>query len=77
MSDPYARFIVIRKKVKMAYNRQAHELMESTLQVLRARQKVNGVDAYAYMTGLLMPNISLTDAKRIAKLVLDDEKEGK
>ena len=61
----------------MAYNRQAHELMEATLQVLRARQKETGVDAYAYMTGLLMPNIPLTDAKRIAKLVLDDEKEGK
>jgi hypothetical protein len=61
----------------MAYNRQAHDLMESILQVLKARQKVNGVDAYAYITGLMMPNISLTDAQRLAKLVLDDEKEGK
>jgi hypothetical protein len=59
----------------MAYNRQAHDLMESTLQVLIARQKETGVNAYAYMTGLLMPNISLTDAQRLAKLVL--EKEGK
>jgi hypothetical protein len=61
----------------MAYSPQAHNLMESILQVLKARQKVTGVDAYAYMTGLMMPNISLTDAHRLAKLVLDDEKEGK
>lgn len=59
----------------MAYNRQAHDLMEATLKVLIERQKETGVNAYAYMTGLLMPNISLTDAQRLAKLVL--EKEGK
>lgn len=61
----------------MTYNRQAHELLESTLQVLRARQKETGVDAYAYMTGLLMPNVNLTDAKRIAKLVLKEAEEKK
>ena len=61
----------------MAYSREAHDLMEATLKVLIERQKTTGVNAYAYMTGLLMVNISLTDAKRIAKLVLEDEKEGK
>lgn len=57
----------------MAYNSQAHDLMEATLQVLLSRQKATGVNAYAYMTGLLMPNIALVDAKRLAKMVLEKD----
>jgi hypothetical protein len=57
----------------MAYSPQAHNLMESILQVLKARQKVTGVDAYAYMTGLLMPNIDLATAIRITNMILEME----
>ena len=54
----------------MAYNREAHELIEATLQKMIATEPET---AYARMVGYLMPNVNLTDAKMIARLV--EEKE--
>ena len=56
----------------MAYNRQAHELLESAFEVLKDKKN----EPYAYMLGLLIPNVGLEDAERIAKMILamDSEK---
>jgi hypothetical protein len=69
MSHPYARFIVIRKKVKMAYSREAHELLDQTLEVLKTKTNY----AYPRMVGYLMVNVDLPTAQRIAKLVEEME----
>jgi hypothetical protein len=53
----------------MTYNKEAYELLEETLKVLQSKTK----HAYPRMVGYLIPNVSLTDAKRIAKLVEDFE----
>jgi hypothetical protein len=53
----------------MAYNREAHELLEATFKVLQAKTDY----AYPRMVGYLMPNVSLADAKRIAEIVLEWE----
>jgi hypothetical protein len=55
----------------MYYNREAHQLLEDTLKVLQTKRK----HAYPYMVGLLMPNVPLTEAKRIAKIVEEMESE--
>ena len=49
----------------MAYNREAHELIEATFKVLQTKTDY----AYPRMVGYLMPNVSLEDAKRIAEIV--------
>jgi hypothetical protein len=54
----------------MAYSREAHELLESALKVLKTKK---GSLAHSYMLGLLMPNVGLTDAQRIAKMILEME----
>ena len=54
----------------MTYSREAHELLDQTLEVLKAEK---GSLAYAYMVGLLMPNVSLPDAIRIAEMVSERE----
>ena len=53
----------------MAYNRQAHELLEEAFQELKTKSKY----PWPFMVGLLMPNVNLTDAKRIAKLISEME----
>lgn len=55
----------------MAYNREAHELLEDAFKVLQTKKK----HAWPYMVGMLMPNVNLTDAKRIAKLIEEMEAE--
>jgi hypothetical protein len=55
----------------MSYNREAHELLESAFKVLKHKK---GYDiAYAYMVGLLMPNVAMPDAVRIAKMISEME----
>ena len=54
----------------MAYNREAHELLEEAFQELKTKSKY----PWPFMVGLLMPNVNLTDAKRIAKVI--EEWEG-
>ena len=49
----------------MAYSREAHELLEATLQ--KMVKEYGGNLAYAKMVGYLMVNVPLADAKRIAK----------
>ena len=56
----------------MAYSREAHELLESALEVLKTKK---GKYAHSYMLGMLMPNIDLTTAQRIAKMILEMESE--
>lgn len=54
----------------MAYNRDAHDLLESAFKVLKNKK---GDLAWAYMVGLLMPNVGMEDAQRIAKIILEME----
>lgn len=54
----------------MAYNRDAHELLESALKVLKNKK---GVLAHSYMLGLLMPNVAMADAIRISRMILEME----
>lgn len=54
----------------MAYSKEAHDLLESALEVLKTKK---GRYAHSYMLGLLMPNVNLTDATRIAKMILEME----
>ena len=56
----------------MAYSREAHELLEGAFQVLKTKKN----EPYAYMLGLLIPNVGLTDARRIVEMILamDSEK---
>jgi hypothetical protein len=49
----------------MAYNREAHELLEATFKVLQTKTNY----AYPRMVGYLMPNVDLETAKRIAEIV--------
>ena len=54
----------------MAYSKESHELLEKAFQVLKTK-----VDyPYARMVGLLIPNVPLSEAKRIAKMI--EEMEG-
>ena len=70
MSYPYAKFIVIRKDTKMAYSSEAYDLLDSALEVLKAKR---GKYAHSYMLGLLMPNIDLVTAVRITNMILEME----
>lgn len=54
----------------MAYNKDAHDLLESAFKVLKNKK---GDTAWAYMVGLLMPNVGMEDAQRIAKIILEME----
>jgi hypothetical protein len=56
----------------MAYNREAHEMLESALKVL---QNKKGKYAHSYMLGLLMPNVEMVDAIRITRMILEMEVE--
>jgi hypothetical protein len=57
----------------MPYSKEAHDLLDQTFEALKTKK---GQFAWAYMVGLLMPNVSLEDAKRIAEIVegLDSDK---
>jgi hypothetical protein len=53
----------------MAYSKEAHDLLDQTLEVLKTK-----VDyPYARMVGYLMPNVDLETAQRIAKIVEEME----
>lgn len=54
----------------MAYNKEAHELLESALNVLKNKK---GKYAHSYMLGLLMPNVGMEDAIRITRMILEME----
>ena len=54
------------------YSKEAHDLLDSALEVLKTKK---GKYAHSYMLGLLMPNVGLTDAKRIAKMILEMESD--
>ena len=54
----------------MSYSREAHELLQKTLEKLLAEK---GELAYPAMVGYLMVNVRLEDAKRIAKHVSDKD----
>jgi hypothetical protein len=54
----------------MTYSKEAHDLLDSALEVLKTKK---GKYAHSYMLGLLMPNVNLTDATRIAKMILEME----
>ena len=54
----------------MTYSREAHDLLDSALEVLKTKK---GQYAHSYMLGLLMPNIDLPTAQRIAKMILEME----
>lgn len=56
----------------MSYNREAHELLEATLQKLIDQK---GAMAYPTMVGYLMVNVALEDAQRIAGIVNNREEE--
>jgi len=55
----------------MGYNREAYELLESAFRVLKTKKD----EPYAYMVGLLLPNVNLKDARRIAEMILAMESE--
>ncbi len=53
----------------MTYNKEAHDLLDQTLELLKTK-----VDyPYARMVGYLMPNVDLETAQRIAKIVEEME----
>jgi hypothetical protein len=54
----------------MAYNKEAHEMLESALKVLKDKK---GKYAHSYMLGLLMPNVAMEDAIRITRMILEME----
>lgn len=54
----------------MAYSKEAHELLDSALEVLKTKK---GKYAHSYMLGLLIPNVGLDDAIRISKMILEME----
>jgi hypothetical protein len=54
----------------MAYNKEAHDLLESALKVLKNKK---GALAHSYMLGLLMPNVGMEDAIRITRMILEME----
>ncbi len=53
----------------MAYSREAHELLDQTLEVLKTKTNY----AYPRMVGYLMPNVDLETAKRIFEMVSEWE----
>lgn len=53
----------------MAYSKEAHELLEQAFKVLKTKTNY----PYPRMVGLLIPNVGLADAKRIAKLIEEME----
>ena len=53
----------------MAYSKEAHELLNQTFEVLKTKVEY----PYAYFTGMLIPNVPLAEAKRIAKIVEEME----
>ncbi len=55
----------------MAYSREAHELLDEAFEVLKTKVQF----PYAYMTGMLLPNVPLTEAKRIAKIIEEMESQ--
>ena len=56
----------------MTYSKEAHDLLDSALEVLKTKK---GKYAHSYMLGMLMPNIDLPTAQRIAKMILEMESE--
>lgn len=54
----------------MAYNREAYDLLEEAFKVLKTKK---GAMAYAYMVGLLLPNVGMEDAQRIFKMISEME----
>lgn len=53
----------------MAYSKEAHDLLDQTLEVLKTK-----VDfPYARMVGYLITNVDLESAQRIAKMVEEIE----
>jgi hypothetical protein len=52
------------------YSKEAHDLLDSALEVLKGKK---GKYAHSYMLGLLMPNIDLATAIRIANMILEME----
>lgn len=52
----------------MTYSREAHELLDASFEILKTKK---GQFAWPYMVGLLMPNVTLEDAKRIAQIIED------
>ena len=54
----------------MTYSKEAHDLLDSALEVLKGKK---GKYAHSYMLGLLMPNIDLATAIRIANMILEME----
>lgn len=54
----------------MAYNREAYDLLEEAFKVLQTKK---GSMAYAYMVGLLLPNVGMEDAQRIFKMISEME----
>ena len=54
------------------YSKEAHDLLDSALEVLKIKK---GRYAHSYMLGLLMPNVGLEDAQRIAKMILEMESD--
>jgi hypothetical protein len=55
----------------MAYSKEAHELLNEAFEVLQTKTN----HPYPFMVGMLMPNVNLTDAKRIAKVILEMESD--
>jgi hypothetical protein len=53
----------------MAYSKEAHDLMDKTLEVLKTKADY----PYARMVGFLIPNIDLPTAQRIARMVEEME----
>jgi hypothetical protein len=53
----------------MAYNREAHEMLDEALELLKTKAKY----PYPRMVGYLLPNVGLADAKRILKLIQEWE----
>jgi hypothetical protein len=55
----------------MAYSKEAHEMLNEAFEVLKTKHPY----PYAYMVGMLLPNVGLTDAKHIAKIIEEMESE--
>ena len=53
----------------MSYSREAHDLLEEAFEVLKTKTKY----PYPRMVGMLIVNVNLTDAKRIAKMISEME----
>jgi hypothetical protein len=53
----------------MAYSKEAHEILEQALTELKTKHN----NPWAYFVGLLMVNVPLEEAKRIAKMISEME----